>query len=71
MASPAFALGVVDARGGRPYRRDYQGWDGGRQWDYERGRQWARLVPATVVLKRDGKITPAARQWVHVFKDII
>jgi hypothetical protein len=63
MASPEFALGVADARAGRPYRGAYQTWDTNRQWDYERGRAWSRVVPASVVLKRNGKITSEAVEW--------
>jgi hypothetical protein len=71
MAMPTFALGAADVRAGRSYRDGYQSWNINQMWAYERGRAWARMVPATVVLKRGGKITTAALQWVHVFKDII
>jgi hypothetical protein len=71
MATPEFAIGVADARQGRGYRRDYQAWRTNPQWAYERGRQWARLVPTSVILKRNGKITPEALAWGgRVFKDI-
>src|SRR5262245_2739600 len=63
MASPEFALGVADARAGRPYRDGYQTWRPNNQWAYERGRCWARLVPTSVVLKRNGKITDEAIKW--------
>jgi hypothetical protein len=72
MASPEFALGVADARAGRPYRDGYQIWHTDAQWNYERGRQWARLVPASVVFKRNGKITREAAEWSrHQFKNIL
>jgi len=72
MVSPEFALGVADARAGRPYRDSYQIWHTDAQWNYERGRQWARLVPASVMLKRNGKITREAVEWSsHQFKDIL
>jgi hypothetical protein len=65
MTSLEFALGVADARAGRPYRDGYQAWHANAQWNYERGRQWARLVPASVVLKRNGKITREAAEWAR------
>jgi hypothetical protein len=72
MSAPHFALGVADVRAERPYRDAYQVWHANAQWGYERGRQWARLVPASVVLKRDGKITPEAMAWARrQFKDIV
>lgn len=72
MSAPHFALGVADARAGRPYRDGYQTWHTNAQWNYERGRQWARLVPASVVLKRNGKITREAAEWARrQFKDIL
>jgi hypothetical protein len=71
MAAPEFAIGVADARAGRAYHSNYEAWHGNRQWNYERGRQWARLVPRTVVLKRTGEITREAAAWAgRVFKDI-
>jgi hypothetical protein len=61
MSQPTFMLGVNDARNGRGYHRDYdQGWDVNAQESYERGRQWARLAPRSVPLKRGGKINPEA-----------
>jgi hypothetical protein len=71
MASPEFALGAADARRGDSYRDSYQGWHTNAQWNYERGRQWARLVPTSVALKRNGRITTEAAAWGRrVFKDI-
>jgi hypothetical protein len=64
MSSPAFALGVADARAGLGHRSDYESWDDvDDQWNYERGRQWARQAPRTVALKRNGKITDEAIRW--------
>jgi hypothetical protein len=64
MSSREFALGVADARAGRPYCRDYDRWqDSNARWNYERGRQWAREAPRSVVLKQDGKVTGAAMRW--------
>jgi hypothetical protein len=70
VSAPEFALGVADARGGRPYRSGYDRWtDTNARWNYERGRQWARLTPRTVVLKRGGKVTAEAMCWYQ--KDIL
>jgi hypothetical protein len=41
MRQPHFALGVADARHGRPFRPEYERWDAGQQESYERGRAWA------------------------------
>jgi hypothetical protein len=71
MSSPQFALGVADARSGRLYRAGYGTWHTNGQWNYERGRQWARLAPASCALKRDGKITPEAVRWFEKFADDI
>jgi hypothetical protein len=63
MSAPEFALGVADARAGRPYRPSYDAWSNtNMKWNYERGRQWGRLAPRTVVLKRGGKVTAEALQ---------
>jgi hypothetical protein len=72
MSTPHFALGVADARAGRPYRDRYQTWPTNPQWNYERGRQWARLVPTSVVLKRNGKVTAEAiARFVRVDRFIL
>ena len=60
MSQPTFALGVADARSGRPVHRDYDVWHGDAQWAYERGRMWAVLTPRHVPLKRNGRINPDA-----------
>jgi hypothetical protein len=72
MATPEFAVGVADVRRGRPHRDAYQAWHTNAQWNYERGRQWARLVPPSIILKRDGRVTAEALSWGRrVFKDIL
>jgi hypothetical protein len=64
MSRPAFELGVADVRAGMPYRSDYDSWPCiSDQWDYERGRLWARLTPHHVQLKRGGKLTDEALEW--------
>ena len=63
MSEPAFALGAADVRAGRGFHPDYASWDDDLQWSYERGRQWARLAPPSVALKRDGRITREAEAW--------
>jgi hypothetical protein len=69
MSTREFALGVADGRAGRPYPRLYDSWGIDPQWNYERGRQWARLAPRTVALRRDGKIARDALRWFT--KDIL
>jgi hypothetical protein len=68
MSSAEFALGVADARAGRPYRTSYQAWPTNAQWFYERGRQWAQQAPRTVALKRNGKLTTEAVRWYTSFE---
>jgi len=65
MATREFALGVIDGRAGRGHRSDYATWGVDEQWNYERGRQWAALVPRAVALKRNGEITAEAKRLVH------
>ena len=60
MRQPTFALGVDDARAGRPYHADYDRWNANGQWDYERGRCWARLAPRDLRLKIGRKVNPEA-----------
>jgi hypothetical protein len=63
MATVTFALGVADARAGRPFHRDFDLWRGSDQWAYERGRAWATLAPRNVPLKINGKISADAVAW--------
>ena len=63
MSSREFAWGVIDGRAGRGYRSAYATWGSNRQFDYERGRQWAAQAPRSVTLKRAGKVTAEARRW--------
>jgi hypothetical protein len=63
MGSWAFGLGVADARAGRDYHTDVESWTTNSQWDYSRGRMWARQAPRTVALKRNGKVTSEALRW--------
>ena len=64
MSAPHFALGVADARAGRPYRDGYQTWHTNAQWNYERGRQWAIIAPADMPVKVKGRVNDKA---VRVF----
>jgi len=64
MRSRHFTFGVEDARAGLPFRADYEKWDGNAQWNYERGRQWAMLVPPRVALKTPGdELSLTAIHW--------
>jgi hypothetical protein len=60
MARATFALGVSDARHGRPYHPAFDLWSGNDQWAYERGRLWAVLAPRDMPLKIDGRLNGAA-----------
>lgn len=62
MSNTTFERGVNDLRAGRGFPHDYDTWSGIDDcWDYERGRQWARLVPRHVKLKdHNGKVTTQA-----------
>jgi hypothetical protein len=44
----SFALGIVDARAGRPFRKSYETWGTQDQWCYETGRQLAQILPRDV-----------------------
>jgi hypothetical protein len=68
MSRATFALGVADARAGRSMHKDYDTWGTNGQWDYERGRCWARLAPRNLEFKRNGKIT---REAIHYFSQDI
>jgi hypothetical protein len=61
--------GAADARAGRSIHEDYDSWVTNGQWDYERGRCWARLAPRHITLKRDGKVTREAIRYFS--RDII
>jgi hypothetical protein len=57
-------------RGRRPRRprragfpSDIDSWPINEAWNYERGRIWAQRVPASVALKRDGRVTEEAVAW--------
>ena len=65
MAWPHFALGVADARAGKPYRREYStsNWSTNDRWMYERGRMWAACAPRSVVLKRNGRVSAEAMRY--------
>jgi hypothetical protein len=63
MSSPTFALGAADVRAGRSMHKSYDQWHTNDQWNYERGRCWARLAPRHLVLKREGKVTPEAVRY--------
>jgi hypothetical protein len=63
MTDPKFELGVADVRAGRERHSRYENWPGDEQWNYERGRAWANLVPRTIALKRAGKVTAEAIAW--------
>jgi hypothetical protein len=63
MSDPAFEFGVRDIRAGRPFPGDFDDWDTNRQWNYERGRAFAKLVPRSVVLRRGGRLTQEAIDW--------
>jgi hypothetical protein len=72
MTSCKFGLGVDDARAGRPYPCDYDLWCNiDDQWNYERGRQWATLVPRDVLVKVCGKLNPKALKWFKRYGDAI
>ncbi len=55
--SKEFNAGVADVRRGRAPRFDDPI---GRDWDYERGRQWALIAPMQMPPKIDGKANPEA-----------
>jgi hypothetical protein len=72
MRTPHFTFGAEDARAGRPFRADYEKWGGNAQWNYERGRQWAMLVPPRVALKKPGgELSPTAIHWFKLNDEYI
>lgn len=69
MRDADFERGVIDVRSGRGYPTDFdagarggvRGSVVGRQWEYERGRQWAVAAPpGTYLLDADGEPTAEA-----------
>ena len=71
MQRVTFALGVADARAGRPFHRDTDLWHPNDAWAYERGRLWATLVSRHVPLKIGGKINPEAVRLYSRHRDEI
>jgi len=72
MSDPAFERGVRDARAGRGFPVDFDAWETNSAWSYERGRAWAQQVPASVVLKQDGRVTVEAVRWyMRLGQDIL
>jgi hypothetical protein len=63
LSDPAFERGVRDIRAGRLFPGDFDDWDTNTQWNYERGRAFAKLVPRSVALKREGRLTEEAVSW--------
>jgi hypothetical protein len=55
--SAAFAKGVAEVRAGQRPRFDDEGGD---DWNYERGRQWAVAAPPTMPLMIGRKVNPKA-----------
>jgi hypothetical protein len=72
MSDPSFERGVRDARAGKPYPDSFDTWNVNAAWNYERGRAWASRVPASVVVKRNGRVTDEALRWfLRVDADIL
>ena len=71
MSGPSFSRGAADCRAGRPYPSSFDEWTTNEQWNYERGRAWASRVPASVVIKRNGKLTNEALYWARCLGDDI
>src|SRR4029453_15776719 len=75
MRTKAFALGVEHKRSGRYPTYDGFGATTGDHeavkraindcWNYERGRQWASIAPASMPLRIKGQLNPKA---VHVYE---
>ena len=68
MRDPGFAQGVADRRAGRPPQFDKPDRE---QWQYERGRLWASIVPRSVPLKLHGRLNPRAIELFEKFSDLI
>jgi hypothetical protein len=72
MSDPAFEHGARDLRAGRPFPVDFDTWETNSAWNYERGRAWAQRVPASVVLKRNGRVSDEAVNWFErISQDIL
>jgi hypothetical protein len=72
MTDPAFELGVRDARARRPFPVDFDTCETNPAWNYERGRIWAQRVPASVNLKRNGRVSDHAVRWfMRLDRDIL
>ena len=54
MRSAGFKRGVEEVRKGKPPNFEHS------DWNYERGRQFARLAPISMSLEREGKINNKA-----------
>ena len=63
MAQPTFRLGVNDVRAGRPIHPDYDLWDTNGQWNYERGRCFAKLASRHLPLRINGQLNPEALRF--------
>ena len=63
MAQPTFRLGVNDVRAGRPMHPDYDLWDTNGQWNYERGRCFAKLASHRLPLRINGQLNPEALRF--------
>jgi hypothetical protein len=51
---PAFTKGVIDARAGRGFRREYETWSIEWQSRYETGRQLAQIFPRNLKTRTSG-----------------
>jgi hypothetical protein len=60
MRQKSFARGVEDVRTGQPARFDAYAANINDLWAYEKGRQFAFLVPLSLPLKLNGKLNPKA-----------
>jgi hypothetical protein len=65
MRDEHFALGVDDARAGRPYPLEYEDWEMNSQWNYERGRAFGIIAPRDLILKKHGRLTRRALRWAR------
>lgn len=68
MMRAEFWHGVQDKRMHRGFRDEYENWDKGQQFYYERGRQWAALAPALMPLRIGRRLNPQA---VHVYRGVL